>query len=451
MPTATASKKARKYHAPLIEVKLGEAVDEGSAPVATRVELIRCGKFSHPQYGVLNITPAVCKSFVKNFSERKRKIDLAIDYSHDNESIAAGWIKSVSFDESTKSVWAEVKWTPKGSKVLSEREFRYLSAEFHLNHKDAESGEVHGPTLLGAGLTNRPFIKGMEPVVPLSEIAGQTDCMTPEEITKAIQALQAAVEQLGAGGIRKIPAEEDPDQQVDEEEPEVDADGNPIEADPDAEEDDSESNDGDGGLETEAEGEDDAPPPAAKKPAAGAPAKKPGAAPAKIPAKGGVPAKKPVKKLSEEDTMTPEQQKEFDAMKARNKELEDNEKKRTEDAKLAEKKAKFDIMLSEKKVVEAQRKPYMDGDVDAYQAAAVPAHTVRLSEGGEGAEGDGGNSGDKDPQDEILELSEKLVADKKAKDMGEAQSKVLADPKNAALRKRYEAGTYNVGQRREKQ
>jgi phage I-like protein len=66
-------------------------------------------------------------------------------------------------------LWAIVDWTNSGRQVLSDKEFRYLSPEFTLNYRDNETLKEHGPTLLGAGLTNRPVIKGMAAAVELHE------------------------------------------------------------------------------------------------------------------------------------------------------------------------------------------------------------------------------------------------------------------------------------------
>jgi hypothetical protein len=42
-----------------------------------------------------------------------------------------------------------------------------------LDYKDNEGGTAYGPTLMGAGLTNRPFVKEMQPIVQLAD--GKSD------------------------------------------------------------------------------------------------------------------------------------------------------------------------------------------------------------------------------------------------------------------------------------
>jgi phage I-like protein len=167
--------------------------------ISNRVQLFRTGEFHHEEYGKFSITPKMLNEMKQNFDAKVRGIDIAIDYRHDSEDIAAGWITALELTEDGSELWAQVTWTPKGSKVLSEKEFRYLSPEFTNQYQDAETLKKFGPVLMGAGLTNRPFIKSMEPVVELSEIQSKenkTMDMTPEEMKAKMDELMAENAQL---------------------------------------------------------------------------------------------------------------------------------------------------------------------------------------------------------------------------------------------------------------
>lgn len=152
------------YRTPLQSIALSEANE-----IPKSVQLFRTGTFYHSEYGKFDITPEVLKELKKNFDDQVRGIDLAIDYKHENEDIAAGWIKNIRLSDDRQELWADVDWTKRGQSVLSEKEFRYLSPEFTFQYEDNETLKKFGPTLLGAGLTNRPTIKKMAPVVELSE------------------------------------------------------------------------------------------------------------------------------------------------------------------------------------------------------------------------------------------------------------------------------------------
>ncbi len=103
---------------------------------------------------------------------------------------------------------------------------------------------------------------------------------------------------------------------------------------------------------------------------------------------------------------------------------------------LAEKETQFTKLLSEGKVVAAQKEHFISGDVTKF---AELSQAVNLDPKGSGAEKKDEASGEKkDAGDRIIELAEKLVSEKKAKNMTDAQAMVLKDPANAALRAEYE-------------
>lgn len=138
--------------------------------IGQEVELLRVGTFYDPRYGKVDITGEHLDAFVKNFNEKSRKVDLAIDYAHKSDEEAAGWITELyRGGNDNNTLLGRVKWTGDGKKVLADRKFRYLSADFSLSYKDNETLKEYGPTLFGAGLTNRPVIKGMKPAIQLSE------------------------------------------------------------------------------------------------------------------------------------------------------------------------------------------------------------------------------------------------------------------------------------------
>lgn len=148
--------------------------DLDSIKIADEVQLLRTGKFNHPQFGELEIKSEMLLSMVKNFNEKVRGVDIAVDYKHDSDDIAAGWIKELILKENATELWANVEWTKSALHKLADKEFRYLSADFSLNFIDNETGQEFGPTLFGAGLTNRPFVKRMDPAVALTEVTEKT-------------------------------------------------------------------------------------------------------------------------------------------------------------------------------------------------------------------------------------------------------------------------------------
>jgi len=131
------------------------------------IELAKVVKGYHANYGEVELTRKMLQSFADNFDNEVVGVDLMIDYDH-SQAKAAGWIKSVFMSIDGDVLYGEVKWTPKGAQTLSDRDFRYFSPEFSLNYVHPHTGIQHGPTLLGGGLVNRPFLK-MEAIVSFKE------------------------------------------------------------------------------------------------------------------------------------------------------------------------------------------------------------------------------------------------------------------------------------------
>ncbi len=158
----------------LSEIKLADgAKDIG------KVQLLKAGKYKQWEATFLEITSEMLSKMKLNFDNMVKKIDLAIDYSHNAYDEAAGWIKSVSLENNGSELWCEVEWTEDAKEKILNKEFRYLSADFDLDYEDNETGVKHGVTLNGGGLTNRPFVKGMSAI--LNEISVTID-KNPEKI-----------------------------------------------------------------------------------------------------------------------------------------------------------------------------------------------------------------------------------------------------------------------------
>ena len=186
-------------------IKLSEAYPmEG---VSSQVQLMRTCTFYHDKYGKVEITRQLFSEMIENHKKGTRGIEVMIDYSHNSENEAAGWVKDLHIrdvqlaeanpeqgieEKIEYQLWADVDWTPVGRKKLADKEFAYLSADFDPNYKDNENPtQSYGAVLLGAGLTNRPVIKRMNPAIQLSEFSqtnNKEHGMTLEEIQKKLDA-----------------------------------------------------------------------------------------------------------------------------------------------------------------------------------------------------------------------------------------------------------------------
>lgn len=167
-----------------------------------QIQLLRVGDFQYDLDEKLEITADMLVSFKQNFDAKIRGYEdgkLPVDYFHDNDKIAAGWISQLYLQNGDTELWAEVEWTPKAKDAIASRELRYVSAEFHLNYEDNESRKKFGPTLFGAGLTNRPFVKGMKSIAASEKNKSLKDGekeMTLEEAKAKIKDLEEKIEEM---------------------------------------------------------------------------------------------------------------------------------------------------------------------------------------------------------------------------------------------------------------
>lgn len=168
-------------------------LSDNKAP--SRIQLLRVGDFKYSDQEKLEITKEMLDSFKKNFDDKVRGYNdgkLPIDYFHDSDKIAAGWISDLEIKNEGTELWAEVEWTKSATSKIEDRELRYVSVEFHTDYQDNESGKKFGPTLFGAGLTNRPFVKSMKAIAASEKtiLNSNGGTMNLEEAKKKIEDLE---------------------------------------------------------------------------------------------------------------------------------------------------------------------------------------------------------------------------------------------------------------------
>jgi phage I-like protein/cation transport regulator ChaB len=137
--------------------------------IPNSVEIMRVGKWQHPVYGNFKITNETMKNIISNFDNKVRGTDISFDLEHgstNHKSEAVCWVKKLRKEGS--KLFAEVEWTDLGIEKIKSKSFKYFSPEFRFIYKDNETGSVFKDVLFGGGLTNRPFIKNMNPIM-LSE------------------------------------------------------------------------------------------------------------------------------------------------------------------------------------------------------------------------------------------------------------------------------------------
>jgi len=317
------------------EIKLSDVKKGMPASVDPNVQVLRVGSFNHPKYGEFDITTLVLEEMKQNFDANIRGIDIALDYFHDSDKEASGWLKELFLSEDGTELWGVVEWTPKARKMLAEREIRYFSPDFAFEWTDPETEKTYQNVLFGGGLTNRPFVKDMAAIVA-SEKKGET--MTLAELEKKVLKLaednsdlaakHADLQKAHADLIAKHGALQKKLDEMDEE-------------------------DGDDDEEDDSDDGDDEP-------------------------KDLESAKK---QLSD--------------MKAKLAEYAENAKKAEEAKQMSEKKAKFQVMLTEGKACKAQEAAFMKGDMEEFVKLSEPVNLGGKGHGGGSSEGTKGDREDR--------------------------------------------------------
>ena len=137
----------------------------------TDLQLFPLGKWKHPN-GEINITPERARSFAEGFKAQLAGQKLPILYIHSSKSNvsnpdygkAAGWITDGRADDE-RGVVIDVDWTDRGAKAVQGKEYQYLSAEYFDQVQLPQHKQPHRDVVIAAALTNRPHLKGMDPIL----------------------------------------------------------------------------------------------------------------------------------------------------------------------------------------------------------------------------------------------------------------------------------------------
>ena len=141
--------------------------------------------------GGVKLTSAMFDDFVKNFHANVvNRVDtdgrptLDIDYEHKTDPKygmdAAGWIGDVEkrflFENGKRiaTLWIKpTEWTPAAQEVIKTGAKKFFSIEYKLKYEDKDTGKTYNNVLLGGGLTNRPYLHGIAPVMLTADMASR--------------------------------------------------------------------------------------------------------------------------------------------------------------------------------------------------------------------------------------------------------------------------------------
>jgi len=117
----------------------------------------------------LKITKEMLIDFVRHFKENVYGTELQVNFGHNREGEAGGWIKELFIDPSDDNrLMSRIDWTPLGIEKLKNKLYKFVSAEFADRFPDYQTGEIKKNVFSGLALTNVPALKGQYPIA-LSE------------------------------------------------------------------------------------------------------------------------------------------------------------------------------------------------------------------------------------------------------------------------------------------
>jgi phage I-like protein len=128
----------------------------------------------------LVVTERDLERIVANWKAYPR--DIPLDYEHGSgldgpvgSAIAAGWLRDLELerhaDGSGAVLWGTFELTQRAAEWVAGGEYRLTSSEFVLDYIHPAVGKPIGMYLCAVGLTNRPFIDGLQPMTMMSEAA----------------------------------------------------------------------------------------------------------------------------------------------------------------------------------------------------------------------------------------------------------------------------------------
>lgn len=128
-----------------------------------KVEALRVGEWEHPEVdgGKFKITPKHLSEMVENFRAGAKGWELELNVDHDRP---CGWVKDVKLSDDGCSLFALFEITePDVQQSVDNGTIKFASSEIDLHWRDPEEGREK-IVFEGLALTNRPYIKRMEPV-----------------------------------------------------------------------------------------------------------------------------------------------------------------------------------------------------------------------------------------------------------------------------------------------
>lgn len=155
---------------------LSPAVELSETPKrAAKVQLLRTGEWIHPQApgGRLKVTSDTLRLIYDNFKAGVVGTELPCDRDHEDpkKQRALGWISGMEIDSTGSHLYGYCEFSDNElAEDVRTKKIKYFSPEIKFGYLDKEKN-ARTIVIDSGSWTNKPYIKGMEPAVNLSEVA----------------------------------------------------------------------------------------------------------------------------------------------------------------------------------------------------------------------------------------------------------------------------------------
>lgn len=168
-------------------------------PRRYRVQILRKGRWYHPKAAgqELVVDDRLLQEIEQRFHEGVFGAELPVNLNHtDDATDSKGWVRRVY--RQGDALYADIEVVdPTVDERIQQNRLRYASAELLFNWLEPERRERMN-ALRAIALTNRPYIKGMQPIEPLnlSEFGKEENRMSHTTIQLSADEYQAMQERL---------------------------------------------------------------------------------------------------------------------------------------------------------------------------------------------------------------------------------------------------------------
>lgn len=148
-------------------------LSDGEFNPNAKFELLTTAKQTDPRYGVFNFSKKQLEELADNFNAGALGRDVPVDINHDPDHKAFAWLQPGSaFVAPSKKLDGEFslfaslhRFTPEGEKMLRDGAFRYFSLQIKSNFERMIDGvkKKFSNIIYALALTNTPVIKDMAP------------------------------------------------------------------------------------------------------------------------------------------------------------------------------------------------------------------------------------------------------------------------------------------------